>query len=284
MVGVGPLIRLQDVDYTYPRGERPALDSVSLEIPAGQFCALLGANGAGKSTLCYALTGFIPHFYRGRLAGRLQVAGMNVAETPLAQLAGRIGLVFANPFNQITGAKFTVREEVAFGLENLGIPRQEMEARIARALEMTDIAGLADRSPYNLSGGQQQRLAIASVLAMEPQVLVLDEPAAQLDPAGAAALFAVLHTLSARQETTVVLATHKVERVARFAGRAVILQQGKVVADGPPLELLADPALAGYGVAPTRYTAAAHLARERGLADGSGPLPVTLEQAEAFFR
>ena len=167
------MIHLGDVTYHYPRATTPALAGLSLDVPAGQFCAVIGANGAGKSTLCYTLAGFVPHFYRGKLTGRVEVAGIDVPAASLAALAGQVGLVFANPFNQITGARFTVREEIAFGLENMGVPLAEMGPRIDEVLRFAKLTDLAERSPFALSGGQQQRLALASVLVMRPPVIVL---------------------------------------------------------------------------------------------------------------
>ncbi|MFW5941207.1 MAG: energy-coupling factor ABC transporter ATP-binding protein [Chloroflexota bacterium] len=278
------MIHFKDVTYRYPRADDPVFSELNLEIPEGQFCAVLGANGAGKSTLCYMISGFIPHFYRGQLSGEIEVAGIDVQGTDLADLSGVVGLVFANPFNQITGAKFTVRDEIAFGLENTGVPREEMEERIEQTLSVTGLNGLEDRSPFALSGGQQQRLAIASVLAMQPDVLVLDEPTAQLDPDGARDLFDLLRRLTEREETTVVLAGHRVELAAQFADRALILAQGGIVADGSPRELLAAGDLQAHGVAPTRYTQVARRAQEQGLVDSRRQLPVTLEQAVHFFQ
>jgi energy-coupling factor transporter ATP-binding protein EcfA2 len=274
------MIEIRELTYRYPRASEPIFTDLNLEIPAGQFCAVLGANAAGKSTLCYTISGFVPHFYRGQFSGEVHVAGFDVPETPLARLAGTVGLVFSNPFNQITGAKFSVREEIAFGLENLGVPRPEMEQRIEQVMEVVGLSDLGDRSPYALSGGQQQRLAIASILVMEPQVLVLDEPTAQLDPDGARDVFEILRNLSRRRETTVVLATHRVEWVAVFADRAVVLQDGQIVADGVPLDILAAPELEEYGISPTRYTT---VARRSGLQAVDGQIPVTLEQAISFF-
>jgi energy-coupling factor transport system ATP-binding protein len=278
------MVHVEYLTYSYPRTAEPALKNLSLDIPQGQFCAVIGANGAGKSTLCYALSGFVPHFYHGTLTGRLEVAGKDVPATPLAELAGEIGLVFSNPFNQITGARFTVREEVAFGLENLGVPRKEMAERVEAALALAGLAELAERSPFALSGGQQQRLAIASVIVMRPRVLVLDEPTAQLDPLGTREVFAMLHDLATTGETTVVLAEHKLEWMAVFAHRVLALADGRLVADGPPQEILASADLERYGISPTRYTQVAQAAVARGLADGDRPLPVTLEQAVEFFR
>ena len=278
------MIRLSDVTYSYPRSDSPALSNVSLHIPAGQFCAIIGANGSGKSTLCSALAGFVPHFYRGNLTGSVEVSGIDIAGASLAELAGTVGLVFANPFNQITGARFTVREEVAFGLENLGVPRAEIEPRIDKMLTFARLADLAGQSPYALSGGQQQRLAIASVLVMQPKVLVLDEPTSQLDPIGSKDVFALLRDLAATDEATVVLAEQKLEWVATFADRVLVLHKGKLVADGAPGEILSSPTLKKYGLEPTRYTQAARAAQAAGQRADETALPVTLEQAVEFFR
>lgn len=277
------MIQLDNVTYHYPRAEMPALDGLNLDIPAGQFCAVVGANLAGKSTLCNALAGFVPHFYRGRLDGTITVGETNIAESSLAELAGQVGLVFANPFNQITGARFTVFDEVAFGLENLGVPPDEMRVRVAEALEVVGLSDVAGRSPFALSGGQQQRVAIASVLVMRPRVMVLDEPTSQLDPTGSREVFEVLRDLAAAGETTVVLAEHKLEWIAAFADRVLVLSQGRIVADGTPGDVLASPQLLDYGLRPTRYTQAAAAAREAGLASPDGPLPVALDETIDFL-
>ncbi len=195
-----------------------------------------------------------------------------------------MGLVFANPFNQITGARFTVREEVAFGLENMGVPPEEINPRIDEMLKFAGLAGLADRSPFALSGGQQQRLAIASVLVMRPPVIVLDEPTSQLDPVGSKEVFAVLRDLAATDEATVVLAEQKLEWVADFADRVIVLHEGRMVADGPPGDVLASADLTQYGLQPTRYTQAARAAAAAGRRAAGRELPVTLEEAVEYFQ
>jgi energy-coupling factor transporter ATP-binding protein EcfA2 len=278
------MISLHGITYTYPGTSQPALKDISLEIPAGQFCAVVGANGAGKSTLAFTLAGFIPHFYHGKLAGQAVVAGKNVADTPLDELVLSAGLIFQNPFNQISGAKFTVREEVAFGLENLGVPRAEMLARVEETLALVGIADLADRSPLALSGGQMQRVAIASVLAMRPQVLILDEPTSQLDPIGSREVFAAVRALAAGRGMTVVMIEHKLEWVAVFADRVVALSGGALVAAGRPEDVLTAEGLPALGIGQTRYTQAARRARAAGLWPPGAPLPVTLDQAVAGFR
>ena len=199
-------------------------------------------------------------------------------------MAGTVGLVFSNPFNQITGARFSVREEVAFGLENMGVPRVEMESRVDEILRFAGLSELADRSPFALSGGQQQRLAIASVLVMRPQVVVLDEPTSQLDPIGSKGVFTVLRDLAATDEATIFLAEQKLEWVATFADRVIVLHEGRLVADGPPGDILASTELRQYGLEPTRYTQAARAAQAAGLRPNSAPLPVALDEAVEFFR
>jgi len=178
------IVELKNVTYKYPLTELPALQNISLQVNEGEFVAIIGPNGAGKSTLCYAIAGFVPHFFRGELSGIVNVAGVESPQSSLHEWVLNVGLAFQNPFNQISGAKYTVYEEIAFGLENIGVPREEMKRRVEDAMKLTGISDLADRSPYSLSGGQQQRVALTSILVMQPKVLVLDEPTSQMDPIG----------------------------------------------------------------------------------------------------
>ncbi len=278
------MIHVENLTYTYPTGSGgPALRNISFDVPEGQFVALVGPNGAGKSTLCYALSGFVPHFYNGDISGSVMVAGHDIVKTELGDLAGEIGLIFSNPFNQITGACYTVRDEVAFGLENLGVPRAEMIPRVEEAIDLAGLDGMEDRSPYALSGGQQQRLAIASVIVMRPRVLVVDEPTSQLDPVGSREVFELLDSLSRSGGTTVVLVEQKLEWVAVHADRVIAMHEGQIIADGEPRAVLASAEVERLGVGSTRYTQAARLARRRGLVTGDGVLPVTLDQAVEYF-
>jgi energy-coupling factor transporter ATP-binding protein EcfA2 len=230
------------------------------------------------------VSGFIPHFFRGELAGRVVSGGLPVELTPLAEMVSRVGLVFQDPFSQITGARMTVRGEVAFGLENMGLDRAEILDRTEHMLARVGLAALADRSPVRLSGGQSQRLAIASILVMRPQVLVLDEPTSQLDPAGRRAFFEFVRELILEGRTTVLLVEQNLEWVGAYADRVVALAGGRVVADGEPRAVLSDPDLAAHGIGQTRYTRVALEARRRGLLPAEGPLPVSLEQAAQVFR
>ena len=274
------MIRFSDLTYAYPTGDAAVLRGVDVEIPEGQLCGLVGPSGAGKSTFAYAAAGFIPHVMGGELIGGVTVGGRAVSDTPLSELVTRVGLVLQDPFNQISGAKFTVREELAFGLENLGVVREEIIDRIDDMLDRLGIADLAERSPYELSGGQQQLVALGSVLVMRPSVLVLDEPTSQLDPAGSRLVFGALDEVR-RTGITVLLVEHKLERVAEFADRVLVLADGELRLDGPPGAVLADPHLEDWGVGTTRFTEAARRAGDR-WPDGRA-LPVTLDDAVAGF-
>ena len=277
-----PIVNLQNVTYKYPLTEAPVLANINLQVEEGEFVAIIGPNGAGKSTLCYTLSGFIPHFYKGELAGTVEVAGIETHQSTLSEWVLNVGLAFQNPFNQITGAKYTVFEEIAFGLENIGVPRNEMKERVERALEMTGISDLADRSPYSLSGGQQQRVALTSILVMEPKVLVLDEPTSQMDPIGTREVFGVIREMAERG-MTVVLAEHKVEWIAQFADRVIALHEGKILLDGKPGEVLTSGLLDGKGFGISRYTSTAREAQKQGLWPKNRNLPVTLHEAIEGF-
>jgi len=275
------IVNLQNVTYQYPLTDVPALQSINLQVEEGEFVAVIGPNGAGKSTLCYTLAGFAPHFFKGELTGTVEVAGNESQNSTLSEWVLNVGLAFQNPFNQISGAKYTVFEELAFGLENIGIPRQEMKTRVQDAMKLTGISDLADRSPYSLSGGQQQRVALTSILVMQPKVLVLDEPTSQMDPIGTREVFGVIHGMAERG-MTVILAEHKVEWIAQFADRVIALKDGKILLDGTPAEVLTSPLLHENGFGISRYTSAARQARETGLWRKQ-ELPVTLEQAVEGF-
>ncbi|MER6104668.1 ABC transporter ATP-binding protein [Streptomyces sp. NPDC001832] len=276
------MIEVKDFSFTYPTGSRPALSDIDFEVGHRELCAVVGSSGAGKSTLAGVVSGTVPHLTGGAAEGLVQVNGRNLADTPLSGLVGEVGLVMQNPFNQITGARFSVREEIAFGLENLGVPRDEMAARVDTVLHDLGLTKVRDRSPYELSGGQQQLLAIGSVLVMRPAVMVLDEPTSQLDAAGNALVFEALDTLK-EQGVTVLLIEHRMERLARAADRVLVLDRGAIVAKGTPGEVLADERLEEWGVAPLRYTVAARRAAPRGLWPARKPLPVTLDAAAAGF-
>lgn len=275
------VVDLKNVTYKYPLTDAPALQNINLQVNEGEFLAVIGPNGAGKSTLCYTIAGFIPHFFKGEISGTVEVAGQESSKSNLHEWVLNVGLAFQNPFNQISGAKYTVFEEIAFGLENIGVPRNEMKQRVEEAMKLAGIGDLADRSPYSLSGGQQQRVALTSILVMQPKVLVLDEPTSQMDPIGTREVFGVIRTM-AEKGMTVVLVEHKVEWIANFADRIVALHEGQILLEGKPQEVLTSELLMDKGFGISRYTSAARKAKELGLWK-KVQLPVTLEEAVEGF-
>lgn len=221
-----PAVSLAGVTYTYPGAERSALSDLSFDLASGEIVAVAGAAGAGASTLLLVATGLAPRLVGGTLTGSRTIG------------ARRCGIVFARPWTQLTGLCSTVRDEVAFGPASYGAPREAVLEAAARALEKLGIAHLAARDPSHLSGGELQRVVVAATLALEPDLLALDDPAAELDPDAADALYAMLPAL-ARSGTAILIATPDLERAAPVATRAIALERGRVVKDGAPAAVLA---------------------------------------------
>lgn len=242
------IIETKNLTYTYPNATGSSITDISICIEEGEFALITGPSGCGKTTLCRCFNGLIPHFYQGELKGNITAVGLNVGETPAHELAQHVGLVFQNPENQLFA--LSVEKDVAFGLENLGIDRTEMRKKVDWAMELTGIQDLRERPPHELSGGQQQRVAIASVLAMEPEVIVLDEPTSFLDPLSAKRIFEVIKELNRKLGTTVVLVEHRLDLTAAYSDHLIVMDAGKVVLDGKPREVLhSDEArLIGIGI------------------------------------
>jgi energy-coupling factor transporter ATPase len=242
------IIETRKLAYTYPLAEKPAFVGVNLKVERGEFILLTGPSGCGKTTLCRCFNGLIPHFYGGRLEGELIVAGLKTSEHPIHEIAQHVGLVFQNPANQLFA--LTVEKDVAFGLENLGLPRDEIRRRVDWALKVTGIYNLRDKAPFELSGGQQQRVAIASVLAMQPEIIVLDEPTSFLDPLSARNILEVIHHLNREIGITVILVEHRLDLAARYANRVIIMKDGKIVLDGEPRKVFLNEKvrLSGVGI------------------------------------
>ena len=220
------LASVERVSFAYPGGV-PALKDVSLTLEPGEVVALLGPSGSGKSTLLRALAGLVPHFHGGRFAGQVVVAGLDTRDARPAELAGTVATVFQDPEDQVVMT--IVANEVAFGLENLGVPPAEIWSRVERALASVDAVHLWGRKTIELSGGELQRVCLASALALEPSLLLLDEPTSQLDPDAAALFLAAVERLGA----TVVLSEHRVGRALELASRVVFVEEGRVLLDAP---------------------------------------------------
>lgn len=273
-------IRVENLKYKYPDTDRLALDGITCDIKPGEFIGVIGKNGSGKSTFCQALIGLVPNFYRGAYGGKVFIDDIEVKNVEVDELCQKVGMVFQNPFNQVTGSKLSVYEEIAFGLENFGIPREEMKERIDESLELLDIAKYRDRAPFDLSGGQMQRMAIASIIAMRPEIIVLDEPTSQLDPQGSEEVFKAVAKLS-QKGITVIMVEHKIEKIAAYSDRIMLLDDGKLVDINTPKEIFSRDDLMEHGVVAPVYT---RICKELGLhIPGTDYYPVTLDDAQKLL-
>ena len=269
------VITVENLRYRYPHTEQLALDGLNFSVEQGEFIGIIGENGAGKSTLSQAIMGLVPQFYKGAYGGKVMVDGIEAGKTPVAQLCGHVGLVFQNPFNQLSGAKETVYEEVAFGMQNLAVPSEEMKKRVEEALKLLDIWQYRDRNPFDLSGGQMQRVAIASVLVMRPDVMILDEPTSQLDPEGSNEVFRAVETLT-RSGITILMIEQKIEKLAAYCDRILLLHKGKQIAYDTPGKVFSMPDLSEYGIQAPAFT---RICRAKGVTLADGTYPVTVEEA-----
>jgi energy-coupling factor transporter ATP-binding protein EcfA2 len=258
------VLTLDGISYRYAGATRRALEGVTLELRDGEVVGLVGPNEAGKTTLCLVASGLAPRAIGGEVSGRLLLGGEDVADRPMHELAGLVGIVFQNPATQRSGVAETVYEEIAFGPANLGVPLDELLDRTQAAMTALRIEALAERDPARLSGGQQQLVAIAGLLALRPRHLVLDEPTAQLDPAGTELVAEAIGRLAA-DGASILLAEHKTDLLARVATRVVALDGGRVAMDGPAAEVLADPRLEELGVAAPSRVRLDRLAAAAGL-------------------
>ena len=275
------LIETKGLTYTYPGGSKQSITDVSIKIEKGEFALITGPSGCGKTTLCRCFNGLIPHFYQGEMKGETTVAGMNISEHPIYELAKHVGLVFQNPENQLFA--LSVEKDVAFGLENLGTQRETMRKKVDWALELTRIYDLRERAPYELSGGQQQRVAIASVLAMQPEVMVLDEPTSFLDPLSARRIFEVIHQLNKTLGITVVLVEHRLDLTAKYTNHIIVMNEGRVVSDGDPREVLQSEETRLIGVGIPKATLLYQVLRKSGMKLG-GRLPLDSEEMAATLK
>jgi len=272
---------VEDVTYSYPTREN-VLKHISFKVKKGEVLGIIGPNGAGKTTLCLSLNGIVPQFFGGRMSGKVIVAGMDTFEHTIAELSTKVGIVFQDPLDQLSGVATTLEEEVAFGLAMLGFPKEEIDKRVKEAIETVGLKGLEGRSPYELSGGQQQRLAIATVLAVKPEILVLDEPTAQLDPIGKFEVFETIKELAAGGQT-IIVAEHEIEELATFADEIIALYDGEMVLKGEGKKVLSSvEKLKEIGVDPPSVTELTHLLRNE-LEISQDEYPITLDEAIKLY-
>ncbi len=246
------MIRIEGLTFYYSDTTHPALKNINLKVGEGEFILVAGPSGGGKSSLGRCLNGLIPHFYGGKIYGRVLVDGMNTLEHSTKELATKVGFVFQDPESQLVS--LDVEREIAFGLENLGFPRDLIAKRVEESLDTLGIAHLRYRQLIELSGGEKQKVAIASVLALHPSILILDEPTSELDPKGAEEVLSIITRLNDELGLTVVLIEHRLDRVLQYADRLIVLNDGMVAIDGEVRDVMtnryAELSRIGIGVPP----------------------------------
>lgn len=270
------MIKVKDMSFKYQEGSGFAIRDIDLEIPSGQFVGITGAAGSGKSTLTYIFNGIVPHCYPGDFYGSVEVDGLDTVEASLTDISRLVGSVCQDIDSQMVSS--VVEDEVLYGLENFGVPKDEIPVRVERALEDMGIADLRDRTIASLSGGQKQKVAVASILALEPAVLVLDEPTAELDPASSRAVFELLAACAAERGITVIVVEQKIALLGEYADRLIIVDGGRIVYDASPREVFEHSAeLLELGVNCPRATSLVNRLRGRGLY--SGPACCSVSEA-----
>lgn len=221
------MIEIKELTFKYSGSKKNALENVSLTIEKGDFVGLIGESGGGKTTLCSCINGLIPHHYTGDFYGSVKIQGTDTFDIEPGKLALKVGSVFQDVDSQLVS--FFVEDEILFGLENFGIPKEQIEQRITAALEALEIQELRHREISTLSGGQKQKVAIAAILALEPDILVLDEPTGELDPASSVQIFKLLQKLNKEKGITIVVAEQKIMLLCEYVKKLIVLEKGTLI-------------------------------------------------------
>ena len=272
------MIQISDYTFQYEGAGKPALDNVSARIDKGEFVGIIGPSGAGKSTLLMSINGIVPHYYPGDFYGKVTVCGLDTVDSGCVGLSRHVGSVLQDPESQIVTP--FVEDEIAFSLENFNIPSDEIDRRITEALELSGISHLRKRTTAGLSGGQKQRVAVASAIALRPEILVLDEPTSELDPLGSQLIFETLSRLNKEYGMTIVIVEQKIMLLSQFCARMLTMDKGRVVTDLSTAETLRhSERLIGMGVNCPRVVSLARRLEDEGLYDGEYPKTVS-EAAE----
>lgn len=274
-------IELENVTYRYPLSDKNALENVSCKFEKGKFYGIIGENGGGKTTLCNVVRGLIPHFYKGELSGKVEVMGEKIEDWDQAELSARIGYVFQNPFTQISGIKETVFEEIAMGMENLGIEKETIIDKVIEICQMLKIEDLMEKNPNELSGGQRQRVAFASIIAMNTELLVIDEPTSQLDPQGTQEIFEIIELLK-KAGKTIILVEHKINQIAEFCDEILVMQDGKLISCGDVKKVLTDWKLEEKGVTLPQVALLGKRLAEEGVS--LEEMPITIAEAVKLIK
>ncbi len=270
-------IEFENVSYAYPLTNKAAIKNVTCSFEEGKCYGIIGPNAAGKTTLCNLMRGLCPKFYKGFLKGAVTIYGKNLDEWDEGELSIRIGYVFQDPFAQISGVKETVFEEIGMGLENLGVEQNEMIKRILSIAKLVNIEHLLQKNPLALSGGQCQRVAFASVLALNSDIIVIDEPTSQLDPEGTNDVFALIHELK-KQGKTIIIAEHKVDLMADYCDEMIVMAQGKLIVQGSTREVFSNPILKEHDIQVPQVVKLARYFEEK----NNNQLEIPINETEAI--
>ena len=275
------MIQIQDFSFTYKNGENAALQEVSLTVPDGGFLGIIGPAGAGKTTLARAIAGIIPHHYPGDFYGSVTVNGLDTVDSTIVDLSRLVGMVFQDVESQIISPQ--VEDELLYGLENFGVPREEIPGRMEEALAKVGVSDLRERSIASLSGGQRQKVAIASIIALKPKILVLDEPTGELDPRSSRQIFSLLKELNEEQGITVILIEQKIMLLCEFARQLAVLSKGRIIRQGETRDVLSHAdELQALGVNCPRVTTLSRMLSEKTGAEQ--PVCINLDEAENMVR
>ena len=246
------VIEVNDFSFRYRHAESNSVSHLTFNVKKGSFFCIVGENGSGRSTICNALVGLIPHYFLGEMSGSISVNGLSTSEHSIAELSPKIGLVFQNPFNQLSYTASTVAEELAYGLGNRGTPQAEMIQKVHQVASIMHLEAVLDQNPLELSGGQAQRVAFGSTFILEPQILVLDECTTQLDPLGADEIFDIVKGLN-KHGVTVIMVDPDMNRVAQHADRVLVIKDGQKKLEGTPREVFANRGLDSFGIETTDF-------------------------------
>lgn len=240
------LIELQHINYRYPLTSDLTIKDLSLKVEPGEVLGVIGSNGSGKTTVCNIMRGFIPAFYKGELEGKVIFEDKPLDTSNLGRLAQKIGYAFQNPFTQITGVKYTVYDEIGYGLENLSVPRAEADNKVEQVIELLSLQKIRNQNPYDLSGGQKQMVALASVIVLDPELIILDEPTSQLDPSSTLAVYNIVKNLK-KQGKTIIIVDHKVDLLAQVCDEIAVIQDGQLVVKGETHHVFSDEKVVAAG-------------------------------------
>lgn len=275
------MIEINNLYFQYENSDCYALENINLHIGQGEFVGIIGSSGAGKTTLTYVMNGVVPHYYCGDFYGSAVIGGLDTVTAAPAQLSRLVGSVFQDIDGQMVAS--VVEDELLFGLENFGLPRAEIGRRIEDALNTVGIADLRYRSIFSLSGGQKQKVAIAAIVALRPQILLLDEPTGELDPLSSRMIFDMLRRLNQEHGMTVVIVEQKIMLLGEYANRLLVMDKGSILFDGAVREVLQHTEqLRRVGVNVPRVTSLARILQDKGLY--AGPTPVSVDEAEQMVR